>query len=100
MTKLKSKLERLKIRDDIESFLKKLPLKDMEESQIGDYIYSGKGKMYVGSRSIPVKIRIKIMDGGIVVTVSSPLAGILVKCPFEPVEAAKSVRQEIKKSFN
>lgn len=100
MTKLKSKLERLKIRDSIESFLREIPLKGMEESQLGSYVYSGKGKMYVGSRFVPVKIYIKMADGDIVVTVSSPSAGILVECPFEPLEAAELVRREIKKSFN
>lgn len=99
-SKLRSKLERLKIRDNIAIFLRKMPLKDFEENQVGNHIYSGKGKLRVGSRYTPVVIRIRMIEEEIRVIVLSLTAGIRISCPFEPIRAAEFIRQEIKKGFN
>jgi len=88
------------MRDDIADFLKRIPLKDMKESQVGNYIYSGKGKLYVGTVYRPVTIYIRLSKGETVMSLSAPTAGILVKCPFEPGPASKTIREAIKKSLN
>lgn len=98
--KLKSKLERLKIRDDIAEFLKKLPIKDMKESQIGNHIYSGAGKIRVGAFYKPTTLRIRIVDDDIIVLISIPSDNVLIKCPFEPGESARTVLEALRKIMN
>ena len=99
-SKLKSKLERLKIRDDIAEFLKKLPLKDMKESQIGNHVYSAAGKIRVGTSYKPTVMRIRIVDEEIIVFISIPSDNVLIRCPFEPGESAKTVLESLKKALN
>lgn len=98
--KLRSKLERLKIRDSIADFLKGLPLKDIEESQVGNHIYSAVGKIRVGAFYKPVAVKIRIVDDDIIVLISIPSDSVLIRCPFEPGESARTVLESLKKILN
>lgn len=98
--KIRSKLMRLKIRDDIADFLRKAPLIDMEENQVGNHIYSGTGIIRLGNRHAEAIIRVRMVGNKTVLYFKVPRAGIHIRCPFKPREAAELIRREITKNLN
>jgi hypothetical protein len=98
--KLRSKLERLRIRDDIADFLRKAPLRDMVEDQVGNHVYSGKGKIRIGNSYVPVIVRVRMAGGEFIMILKAPSIGVTVKCPFEPKEAARAVSEAVQNNLN
>jgi hypothetical protein len=103
--KAKSKLLRLEIRDDIASFLRESPLYDMVETQVGNHIYSGSGKLKVGNTFAPVTLRIRVVNDDTMLYLSAPSVHISIACSFGPgqseiLKAVFVVRESITKSLN
>jgi len=98
--KLRSKLERLRIRDDIADFLRRAPLIEMVENQVGNHIYSGRGKIRIGNSYTPVVVRVRMVREEVIVVLLAPEAGVNIRCPFEPKEAAKMVSKVMEDSLN
>lgn len=98
--KLLSKLERLRIRDDIARFLRESPLKEVEESQVGNHVYSGSGRVRIGTSYAAFTVRIRMVGGSTMMYFRAPSAGISVACTFEPRGAAAAVRKAVRDSVN
>ena len=98
--KLISKLLRLNLRDSIAQFLRTAPLSEMIETQVGNHIYSGKGKLKVGGSLANVTMRIRIVDGITTLYLNSPSVGIEIECPFEPKTACVAVKTAVKAVLN
>lgn len=97
-TKLISKYHRLRMSDDIRGLLKQLPVRRMQESQVGNHVYQGAGEIKVGTSYIPVSLRIRIVRGRPTVFLNADRAGIAVTCPFEGAD--KAVKEAIRKSLS
>ncbi len=95
-----SKLLRLKMSGELGDMIRKLPLQDMVETQVGDHIYSGNGRMNVGSSSIPVTIRVREVLGSPRFFLEAPKVGMSVECPFEIDRVIADVWTAIQKTSN
>ena len=88
------KLIRIQMTDEIKSLLQSLPICDFEESQVGNHIYYGKGKIRLGT---------KLADSRIVIYRKN--SKIMVHLGFSDVRVThefntESDRQECIKVFN
>ena len=81
MNKLVSKLFRQKLRGEIESLIKEMGFKDLTESQIGNYIYSGNGHISTGLNVMNVNFRLKLEQDRIIISLKND--GDLVNIEYD-----------------
>lgn len=67
LEKVRSKLIRLEMSAEIRTLLESLPIVDFVETQLGNHIYMGKGKVKIGSQTVNSYIRIWTQDNDIMV---------------------------------
>lgn len=98
--KLVSKFHRIALSERLRSVLLSLPVQDLVESQVGNYIYSGNGKLTIGNTSIPAVIRVKMVDGETSLHIRAPSAGINIACALSIDAANQAVQRAIVRSLN
>lgn len=97
--KLLSKFWRLKLSSELREVIGALPLTGMRESQVGAYVYSGNGSMEVGTRTVQVVLRARIVDGGVQLVLSSP-SGLRAEFPLERLAALAAVDSAVRRMAN
>ena len=98
--KIISKYYRLRYSDGIRKVVEGLPIKNLEETQVGNFVYSGVGEILVGSSHFPATVRIRLEDGVPTVSVTAPGAGISVACPFDAEAIRRAVKEAILATMN
>ena len=98
--KVISKYYRLQLTDGLRELVQKLPISGLEETQVGDHVYSAAGTITVGGRQFPATVRVRLVSGAPRVYIRSSEAGIAVTCPFEAEAAGKAVEAAIARSLN
>ena len=92
-SKLISKFYRLKMAGELRRFLEALPIRSVQETQIGDSIYMANGELRVGHMYYPVGIRVWFKHDKIVAQITAPKAHVSVYAdPFDPSGTAELVR--------
>jgi hypothetical protein len=92
-SKVISKFYRLKLADELRSFLEAIPVRELHESQAGDNIYMANGELRVGSTYYPAGIRIWLQGIRVVAQVEAPKARVSVfSDPFDAVATAELVK--------
>jgi hypothetical protein len=80
-----------------------LPIRDVKETQVGNYVYSGHGQIGWGASYIPVLIRIEMNNDGIFTHVRTPETGSIT-CPFNTEKEQKlapiQIRKILEKGWN
>lgn len=95
-----SKFFRLKLRDRLERCLQTLPVEDLEEDQVGDFVYSGSGRMVVGTSYAPTRVRVRMVDDVPTLYVKVPSRGISIALPLEGEGTAEAVRREAQRALS
>lgn len=98
--KLVSKFHRIALSEHLRSVLLSLPIQDLEESQVGNYIYSGNGKLTFGNTSTPATIRVKMVDGETSLHIRAPSVGINIACALSIDAAKQAVHRAMVRSLN
>lgn len=86
MNKLVSKLFRQRLAKDLKACLEALPLEGLRESQVGNHVYMGRGKVRVGASAYPVQVRVWIRDGLLTARVQTEDQRLRVEGPFATLE--------------
>lgn len=97
--KLLSKFWRLKAAEELGRVIRALPVRDLEESQVGAYVYSGTGKLDVDGRTVGVTLRASMTPGGIRMTVRSG-DGLRAEFPLDAGEAERAVLDAVRRMAN
>lgn len=90
--KVVSKFYRLKLAGELRRFLEALPVRNLQESQMGSNVYMAQGELRVGSTYYPVGIRVWLQHEKILVSVKAPEGRIDVEGQFDPDKTALAVR--------
>jgi len=90
--RLASKLFRIKYSEEIRAFVESLPIDELTETQIGNYVYCGHGKITTGINQIPVTVRIVRQDFGMTVSIASRRE-TLIAIPFSSEDDMAAARQ-------
>jgi hypothetical protein len=94
--KVIQKFHRIQLSDNIRGFIQSLPIKDVEETQIGNHIYLGYGQIEWGTSFIPVEIHIELNDNGMFTYIKTTKTGSII-CPFNTIEEQKAAPVQILK---
>ena len=89
--KVVSKLCRLRLTDEIGRVIRQLPVRGLEETQVGNHVYMGTGKIRIGSLDYDAKVRIWIDDGRMMAAVKALGAGLNVSAAMTELPEAVQV---------
>lgn len=81
--------------DDIRTFIQSLPVKQVKETQVGDHIYLGYGRIRWGLSYVPVQIRIWLHENEIMASVKTKENGSVI-CPFNTLQEREEIVLKIK----
>jgi hypothetical protein len=95
-----SKFYRIKWTDQLKEMIRNTQITDLEENQIGNHVYSGKGYLQVGSQSHEVTIRVRISKGDVRFHLECPKENISINEPFNPKTNGKTVGERVRKILN
>ncbi len=95
-----SKFYRIKWTDQLKEMIQSAPITDLEENQVGNHVYSGKGYLQIGSQRHKVTIRVRISKGDVRFYLECPKANISIDEPFDPKTNGSSIRDKIRKMLN
>lgn len=102
--KVISKCLRLRLTSELKETIRSLPISDFQETQVGNHIYMGNGKVRIGTRKYPAEVRVWLHDGQILARLKSKKAGLEVVAPFETAAERKTfsytVATEIARCMN
>lgn len=98
--KILSKIKRMRDSEKIKEVILSLPFAELKESQVGNFVYSGSGKMKINSRLHLVVFRVKLSRKIASVQIIVPKLGILVNCGFDKDEVVREFNEAVRKALN
>lgn len=90
--RLASKLFRIKFSEEIRKFVNSLPIEDLAETQVGDYVYCGHGRIVTGINQVPVTVKIVRQDFGMMAKIASKKE-TLIDIPFNSEDERRAAGQ-------
>jgi hypothetical protein len=101
--KIHSKYFRLELSDDLRKVIKILVdggIQELTETQIGNHIYSGHGKIEIDGKLTPVTVRVQMIDERPLLAITAPGKSFKVFSPLNPSEAQERLRRAKEKLLN
>ena len=102
--KMISKLCRLRLTNELEEMIRELPVKGLEETQVGNHVYMGRGMIRVGTQDYPVQLRVWIDGDTMRAAVRAKRAGLevyeVLGGPRDILELPEAVREAVRKCLN
>lgn len=101
--KIKSKYFRLELSDDLKKVMEVLVeggIEDLVETQVGNHIYSGQGKLEINGEMASVNVRVWMMNERPLLVITAPGKNLKVVSPLDPDEAYGRLRKAREKLLN
>lgn len=98
--KILSKIKRMRDSETIKEIILSLPFAELEESQTGNFVYSGSGRIRINSRLYQASLHISLAKKTSMVRVIVPRAGIWMECGFDVEEVRREFNTAVKKAMN
>lgn len=93
--KIRSKLLRMKMSEEIKKIIKISGIKNLQETQVGNFIYRASGSVQLGSFMYDVILSVKLVKEEPEVNISLPQIGMSASSSMDP----KEFKEKSKKLF-